>query len=273
MLQLFPEMQKRSIIVLGIYAVAMVVLMLIAPNPTSAIIFALVAVLGARIIYTSQLNDAVRMHSAMLDQLLNKLDAQGFLANYEQKLGVPVRSANIYLMVRLHISNAYCALGRFDEAIALLKSVEIRKDKPENMLLARFAVASNLCFCAEQKGDAEAAGQYLAGLRACKAELDAFQLKKPEKKRTKVNIDLNEQCYQVLCGEKTDIAALRAQVDSTGAPKLNRVTTALWVACAYINEGNSDQARRILENVVKNGNNLYPAQAAQRLISAMKSAK
>lgn len=75
-------------------------------------------------------------------------------------------------MVRLHLTNAYAAQGRFDEAMKLLTSTPIRAcKKPEQTLMNRFAITSNLCYCAEQMGDLDTAKNTLTSCTVTKASL------------------------------------------------------------------------------------------------------
>ena len=59
----------------------------------------------------------------------------------------------------------------------LLAATEIREGKkPEQALMSRFAVTSNnLCYCAEQMGDLDAAKKYLDELHGYKKQLEAIQ--------------------------------------------------------------------------------------------------
>ena len=57
----------------------------------------------------------------------------------------------------------------------LLAATEIREGKkPEQALMSRFAVTSTLCYCAEQRGDLDAAKKYLDELRG---EIDEAKAK------------------------------------------------------------------------------------------------
>ena len=268
MLSLFPALRRRTQLMCAGY-LAFIVLLLFVNRGVNPLVLCALAAIGLVFLILMQLSNATKAHSLLLARLYHQLDVEGFLREYEPMLAVPLRKNNLYLMVRLHISNAYCALGRFDDAAALLKSVEIREDKPEQMLIARFAVASNLCYCAEQQGDLKAAETYLLELRECKRQLDEMQRKKPEKKRAKFYIDFNEQCYRILSGEKADIEPLRAQVQQQNTQQLHRITTSLWIARAYLAEDNRSEAERLLRKIAKIAPDLYPGKAAKALLDGL----
>lgn len=113
---------------------------------------------AAWFIAAAQYINAANTHSRQLNRLYNQLDVDGFLKEYEPHLQQNPKNPNLYMMVRLHLSNAYAAQGRFADAMKLLAATEIREGKkPEQALMSRFAVTSNLCYCAEQMGDLDAA--------------------------------------------------------------------------------------------------------------------
>lgn len=256
------------LLICGGYLGLVVVLGLIQPN-RNWILFGVLAVIGLLILFFSQYMNAVNAHNQLLNRLYNQLDVEGFLRDYEPLLDIPVRNPNLYLMVRLHASNAYCAQGRFEDAVRLLSSTEIRKAKPEQMLVARFALASNLCYCAEQQDDIESAKAYLDQLRDYKKQLDDMQAQKPEKKRMSFNIELNEQCMKFLTTGKADIDVLKTQVQQNNTQQLHRITTSLWIARAYLAENNRREAENILEKIVKLAPGLYPGQAAKKYLDEL----
>ena len=169
MIHLFPKREKRLLILCACY-LALVGVYLALNRAANPIPVLLIAAVGLAIVVISQYLTAFNMHSQLLARLYNQLDAEGFLRDYESKLQLPIKNQNIALSVRLHTSNAYCALGRFDEAIALLSAFTVKPTKnAEDDLLSRFAIVSNLCYCAEQKNDLPAARQYMDELLALKA--------------------------------------------------------------------------------------------------------
>ena len=106
-------------------------------------------------------------HSRELQRLYDQLDAEGFVRDYSAHLAQKVPNQDTALMVRMHLSNAYAALGEFDKAISILAEFPFKDGKKEEgNLLSRFAIASNLCYCAEQKGDLEEAQRRLDELLA-----------------------------------------------------------------------------------------------------------
>lgn len=269
MLSLYPKYKNRLMLIAGVYLGAFALLYMLKPG-MNPIIFLLVLLFGLLVLVFSQVLNAANMHTRELNRLYNELDAEGFLRDYMPHLSVNLRSANLYLMVRLHISNAYVALGRFDDAVKLLSSLEIREDKPEKMLIYRFAVVSNLCYCYEQKNDVEASQKYLDELLDLKKQLDALQEKKPPKKRMAFNTTLNEQCLHFLKTGKADIDVLRTQVQQNNTQQLHRITTSLWIARAMLAEqSRRREAENILNQIVKLAPHLYPGKAAQALLDEM----
>lgn len=268
MLQLFPVYKKRMLLNTGIWLGFLAVAAILYPQlPLPAVLLAGAA--GTLILIGLQYIHAAGMHNGLLNVLYNELDAERFLARYEPLARVPVKSNRLYLMVRVHLSNAYCALGRFDDAIALLEGTEVKPDKPENMLLTRFAVASNLCYCALQMGNLDAAQKHLDNLLSVKAQLEEFQKSLPERKRMVLSTALNEQCMTFLKTGKADIAFLRTQVQAGNNQQLHRITTSLWIARAYLSENNRREAEKLLRRIVELAPGLYPGKAAQELLDRL----
>ena len=268
MIHLFPKRKNRMLVICACYLALVGVYLALnrAANPLPVL---LIAAVGLAIVVLSQYLTAFNMHSQLLARLYNQLDAEGFLRDYEPKLQLPIKNQNIALSVRLHVSNAYCALGRFDEAIALLSSFTIRPTKkPEDDLLSRFAIVSNLCYCAEQKDDLPAARQYMDELLALKAKLEAMQAAKPEKKRMVFNTELNEQCLSFLTDGKADIEALQKLVQSN-TQQLHKITISLWIARVYLANNNRREGEKLLEKIVKLAPQLYPGKVAAQLLSSL----
>lgn len=268
MIHLFPKQKKRMLLICACYVVLVGVLLALSRGK-SLVLTLVIALFGLALVVVSQLLSAVNLHSQLLARLYNQLDAEGFLREYEPKLELKLRNQNMRLMVRLHVSNAYCALGRFDEATALLNSVTLKKTKnPEDDLLSRFAIISNLCYCAQQKNAVDEAQGYLDELLALKAELEKMQLAKPEKKRMVFNTELSELCMQLLKTGKTDIQALKTLVKNN-SQQLHRVTISLWVARAYLAENNRREAEKLLRQIVKLAPELYPGREAAALLAGL----
>ena len=268
MLSLFPKFRNRLILILGVYVGCLALWFMLDPG-INRIVFLLVGVFGLFVVTLSQYMNAASAHTQQLNRLYNQLDAEGFLRDYEPHLSANVKNQNLYLMIRLHVSNAYAAQGRFDDAIKLLSAIQIKDGKPEKTLIARFAVVSNLCYCAEQKRDVETAKAYLDELRTLKKQLEEIQEKKPVKKRMAFNTELNEQCMKFLQTGKADINTLKTQVQQNNTQQLHRVTTSLWIARAMLAEQNRREAENILKQIVKLAPDLYPGKAAAEILSGL----
>ena len=268
MIDLFPKQKRRMLIVLGIYLGLAALLLIIGSG--NAIVTAVLAVFGLIIVRAAELTGAANAHSQLLNRLYNQLDVEGFLREYEPKLQLKLKNNNMALMVRLHISNAYCAQGRFDDAMALLSSFEIKESKNhEETLLARFAVISNLCYCAEQKSDVETAQKYLSELLDLRRQLEKLQENKPQKNKMVFSTELNEQCMQYLKTGKADVEKLKAITRQNQSQQLQRITSSLWVARADLAENNRREAQSILEQIVKLAPNLYPGKVAAGMLASL----
>ena len=198
MLTLFPKFKTRLILFEGLFVALMAALYLLKPtmNPIALI---LMLIVGCLFIAAAQYINAANTHSRQLNRLYNQLDVDGFLKEYEPHLQQNPKNPNLYMMVRLHLSNAYAAQGRFGDAMKLLAATEIREGKkPEQALMSRFAVTSNLCYCAEQMGDLDAAKKYLDELHGYKKQLEAIQATKKPKQRMAFSCELNDQCMKLL---------------------------------------------------------------------------
>lgn len=268
MIHLFPKLRNELILSAAILLGMIAVFILVFPGagPLVIVLFSLV---GIAAIFFTQYSKAVNKHSSLLNILYNQMDAEGFLREYAPLLKMPVKDRNIYLMLRLHMSNAYCALGRFDEAEAILHTIKAEPGKkPEDELLTRFAVVSNLCYCAEQKNDVDTAKKYLDELIAIRKKLESMQEGKPKKKRMAFSTELNEQCYALLTGGKVNTEALKEQVQRS-SQQLHRVTTSLWVARADLAQNNRKEAESILNQIVKLAPHLYPGKVAADLLAQL----
>ena len=268
MLTLFPKFKKRLILLEILYVALMVALYFLKPG-TSPIALVILLIFGAVMLAAAQYINAAKAHNLQLNRLYNQLDVEGFLKEYEVHLSQKPRNANLYTMVRMHISNAYAAQGRFEDAMKLLSSIEVKEGKkPEEALLSRYAIVSNLCYCAEQTGDIPTAKTYLDQLHQLKKQLEAIQESKPEKQRMAFSCELNDQCMALLTTGKADVEALKAQIkDNT--QQLHRVTASVWVARAELAEQNRSEAEALLEKIVKLAPDLYPGKEAARLLASL----
>ena len=268
MIHLFPKFKNRMLIICAVYLVLVGVYVKLNPSMHPVLPLA-IAVVGVLVVFVSQSLNAANAHAQMLARLYNHMNVDGFLKSYLPFLDLKLKNQSLQLMVRLHVSNAYCAQGRFDEAEALLKSITLTPGKKhEDDLLSKFAVVSNLCYCAEQKNDLEKAQKYMDELLALKKELEALQTSKPEKKKMVFNTELNEQCLKLMTTGKADINLLKGLVQNN-TQQLHRVTISLWVARAYLAENNRREAEKILDQIIKLAPDLYPGKAAQSLLNGL----
>jgi len=267
MIHLFPKLKNKMLVICACcIAFAGVYLALNrAANPYIILIALIISLIA---IVFSQLITAYNMHNQMLAKLYHHMDLSGFLRHYEPFLNLKL-PPNLHLMVRLHLSNAYCAQGRFDEAKALLESISISKGKkPEDELLSRFAVTSNLCYFAQQQEDLSSAQTYMDELLSLKEKLEAMQKNKPEKKRMVFNSELNEQIMRFMKTGKADIEALRKLVQSNGQ-QLHKVTISLWIARAYLAENNRREAETLLKKIITLAPDLYPGRQAEQILASL----
>ena len=268
MIHLFPKFKNRMLLICACYLVLVGLYVKLNPGQHPLIPLA-IAVVGVLVVVVSQSLNAANAHAQMLSRLYNHMNVDGFLKSYLPFLDLKLKNQSLALMVRLHVSNAYCAQGRFDEAEALLNSITIVPGKKhEDDLLSKFAIVSNLCYCAEQKEDLEKAQKYMEELLALKAELEALQTTKPEKKKMVFNTELNAQCLKLMTTGKADIDALKTLVQNNGQ-QLHRVTISLWVARAYLAENNRREAEKLLEQIIKLAPDLYPGKAAQSILNGL----
>ena len=269
MLTLFPKFKKRLILFEVLYIALMVVLYILKPGANS-IAMLLMLLVCALLIAAAQYINAVNAHNRQLNRLYNQLDVEGFLKEYEPHLNQKPSNPNLYTMIRMHISNAYAAQGRFEDAMKLLSSIQVKEGKkPEQALISRYTITSNLCYCAEQMGDIPAAKKYLDELHRLKKQLEDIQETKPMKQRMAFSSELNDQCMALLTTGKADIEKLKTQVQQNNTQQLHRVTTSLWIARAYLAEQNRREAETLLEKIVKLAPDLYPGKEAARLLASL----
>ena len=139
----------------------------------------------------------------------------------------------------------------------------------EDDLLSRFAIVSNLCYCAEQKSDVETAKRYLNELLDLRRQLEKLQENKPQKNKMAFSTELNEQCMQYLKTGKADVEKLKAITRQNQSQQLQRITSSLWVARADLAENNRREAQSILEQIVKLAPNLYPGKVAAEMLASL----
>lgn len=267
MIHLFPKLKNRMMLMsaccialAGVY---------VASGGMNKVIPVLIVVVGVASVVILQLLTSFNMHSQLISRLYNQLNVEGFLRDYEPLAQMKLKNPNLHLMVRLHLSNAYCAQGRFDKAESLLNAIPVAKGKkPEDELLSRFAIMSNLCYFAQQQDDIPKAQKCLNELLALKKQLESLQAAKPEKKRMIFNTELNEQVMTFLTTGKADIEALRKLIQNN-PQQLHRITISLWLARAYLAENNRREAEALLGKIVKLAPELYPGKVAASILSGL----
>ena len=266
MLHLFPVYKKRLLFNSGLWLGFLALLILLYPEIPPMLLL-LAGLVGVGVVMFMQYGCAITAHSRLLNLLYNELNAESFITQYAPLLNIPVKNAQLHLMLRLHMSNAYCALGRFDEAMELLAATKPLPASKEQTTLFRFSIASNLCYCAQQKNDLAAARKYLDELLAFKAQLEKLQESKPAKKRMTFSTVLNEQCMKFLETGKADVEYLKSQVQGNNTQQLHRIVTSLWIARVYLAENNRREAQKLLERIVELAPDLYPGQRAKELLN------
>ena len=272
MIHLYPALKKnlRNLLILLLVCVAAYTLFLPGVTPAAALIIYL---LGALLVLFSQASMASKVHAKQLELLYSKLEIEEFLKGYEPHLKLALKNQNLYLTVRMHIANAYCAQGRFDEAIAMLSSLSVAPSKkPEEALLTRFGLTSNLCYCYALKEDAEGMKPVLDELISLRKELEALQERKPKKKRRAFSTRFNEMCYELLTTGKADVAELKGWVMGNNQ-QLLRAQAALWVARAAVAAGDLKDAEDVLRQIIKVSPSIYPGKVAARMLSKLSNDK
>ncbi len=268
MIHLFPAIKKRMTILLIVYMALVFLLGFLGQTSIPALV--LFSIVGIAVVIISQYSNANKAHELLLARLYNNMDAEGFIRDYQQMLDYDVKHPNLHMMIRLHLSNAYCALGRFDDAIDLLAAILFPPQKKEEAdLIARYTVASNLCYCALLKKDIPAAERYMDDTEGYKKRLNAIQQTKPEMQRMVFNNILNEQCLRLLKTGKCDAALLRDKVQPQNTQTLHRVTTGLWIARALLAENNRREAEALLEKIAKVAGHLYIGREAKALLAGL----
>lgn len=229
MLTLFPKFKKRLILFEVLYIALMVVLYILKPGANS-IAMLLMLLVGALLIAAAQYINAVNAHNRQLNRLYNQLDVEGFLKEYEPHLKQNPSNPNLYTMIRMHISNAYAAQGRFEDAMKLLSSIQVKEGKkPEQALIQRYTITSQSLLLRRTDGRYSRGKKYLDELHRLKKQLEDIQETKPMKQRMAFSSELNDQCMALLTTGKADIEKLKTQVQQNNTQQLHRVTTSLWI--------------------------------------------
>ena len=268
MFNLFPKFRRRFFLLAAVFLGCTALLVTLKPG-FNLVALVLLVVSGVALLALMEYMNAANAHNQQLNQLYNQLDVEGFLKDYEPHLNAKL-GQNLALMVRIHLSNAYAAQGRFEDSQKVLSSIQIKDSgKRENALISHFAVESNLCYCAEQMNDIPTAKKHLDTLLGLKKELEAIQETKPMKKRVAFNTQLNEQCMDFLTTGHADVNVLKTQVQQNNTQQLHRITTSLWIARAYLAQNNKHEAVNILRQIVKFTPSLYPVQVASKMLSEL----
>ncbi|MBQ8092856.1 MAG: hypothetical protein IJ242_04695 [Clostridia bacterium] len=268
MIELFPNLIRRFLILSAVLIVSLTLMTVLVPG-SNPVITVVIGIIGIGMFLTSQAAEATRAHTQLVNRLYEQLDAEGFLKSYEPFLRKQPHNKNVLVMIRLHLSNAYTALGRYSDAEHILLDAGTPSDRnPEKALISRFAIVSNLCSCKEQEQKTEDAGAYLKELLSIRDKLDALQQQKPEKKRLVFNTTSNEICYAFLKDGTCDTEALRSIIQNNTS-KLERLAISLWIARMYIRENRISEARDLLEKAVKIGSHLSYGQQAQALLDTL----
>ncbi|MBR1409465.1 MAG: tetratricopeptide repeat protein [Clostridia bacterium] len=268
MLALYPK-RLRQFILLSVALTVLIIAILLFNRSANPGVWIVLGVIGIAGLLVSCSGSAMKEHQAETARLYDGLDAEGFIRDYSVHLGQKMPSQDTALMVRMHLSNAYASLGRFDEAErVLLEMPRKEKKKEESNLFTSFAITSNLCYCAEQKGDTEKAQKYLDELLSLRKRLEELQLSKPQSKRLTFNTELNEQCMRYLKEGKADSEALKELVKGS-RQQLPKITTSLWLARAYLADGNREEAEKLLRRIVELAPALYPGKTAAKLLGEL----
>lgn len=264
MFAMFPSIRKKMIAFLvGFNALCIANLIL---NPGSWILTVVLLLVGNPALYFMEYLNVAKAHDQLISVLYKRLDARGFLKQYEPFLKLNIKKESLRIMTHLHASNAYIALGRFDDAEKLLLSTEPRQKKEEENLTSQFALVSNLCFCACQEGNLEKAEKYQKQSQEIQRRLEKIQESKPVKKRMVYNTVLQDQCVAYLQTGHLDSELLRNQVQAHNEQPLHRITTGLWIAKGDLAENRRKIADEAFAQIVKLAPDLYPGKEAARLM-------
>ena len=268
MLALYPKLFKKYVLFSALLIAGVAAVLILRPE-ASRPAWILMGVLGLFALLVSMSQQAMREHEKELKRLYNEMDAAGFAKDYEPHLSQKFWSSDTEVMVRMHLSNAYIALGEFQKAREVLNYTQPEgKKKKETLLFNRFAIASNLCFVEEVEGNVREARRRYDELIGIRKELEELQLAKPENKRAEFSTELTELCLRLLETGKTDAEALKSQVRASGR-MLQKVTVSLWAARACLAERQRKEAEKLLRRIVELAPELYPGREAKKLLASL----
>lgn len=269
MLALYPK-RLRLFALLSILLIAVIAALILLNPAANPVVWIILGVFGVLALLVSESNAAMQDHQRELARLYNQLDAEGFVRDYSRHLQNKTFTQDTAVMVRMHLSNAYVALGEFDKAAEVLTSFTLKEEKKEEKtLLLRFAMSSNLCYIAEQKEDIAEAQRRLDDLLQLKARLEKLQEGKPAQKRMSFSTDLNEQCLRLLKDGHADIELLKNTVQAGNREVLPRVTTSLWIARAYLADNQRREAEKLFRRIVELAPALHPGKEAARILATL----
>ena len=268
MLALYPKLFRRYVLLSVLLAAGAAAVALFVPG-VSVGFWILMGALGLFALLVSMSQQAMREHEKELSRLYNDMDAEGFARDYRIHLEQKLWSTDTEVMIRMHLSNAYIALGEFDHARKMLNYVQpAGRKKKETLLFNRFAMESNLCFVEEEEGNAEEARRRYDALMQLRQQLEEIQSAKPENRRAEFSTELTELCLRLLETGKTDAEALKRQVRASSR-RLQKVTVSLWAARACLADGQREEAEKLLRRIVELAPRLHPGREAKKLLESL----
>lgn len=268
MLALYPKLFRKYVLFSALLIAGVIAVLVLRPEASRGV-WILMGILGLFALLVSMSQQAMREHEKELKRLYNEMDAAGFAQNYAVHLTQKLWSSDTELMVRMHLSNAYIALGQFGKAREVLSFTQPEgKKKREALLFNRFALESNLCFVEEEEGNVQEARRRYDELVALRKELEELQSMKPENKRTEFSTELTELCLQLLETGKTDTEALKNQVRASQR-MLQKVTVTLWAARACLADHQRKEAEKLLQRIVELAPELYPGREAAKILASL----
>lgn len=270
MLRLFPSIRRKTwIILVGFNALCIANFFI---NPSTWVLTVALMVLGSLALFVMEMLNASKAHTQLTELLYDKLNPEAFLKGYEGFLQVPVKKESLRVLIRLHIANAYVALGRFSDCRELLTSLLSSlsaNQKEEELLTVQMAIHSTLCLNAAEEGNIAEAESELASTQSVQKRLEKIQETKPEKKRMAYNNILQEQCVAYLKTGKMDTELVKNKVQAYNSQMLHRITTGLWIAKGDLAAGQKQNAVDALKQIVQLAPTLYPGKEAQRMLDEM----
>ena len=271
MLSLYPKIQRRFVLLSSVFVVSLLALLWFNPAANRPI-WILLAVLGLAALFISSSNHAVKAHQKELQQLYEALDAEGFLRGYRQHLQQKLPFKDTELMVRMHLSNAYIALGRFEEAKEVLKAYRDKPGKKEEAtLLTQFAITDHLCYCARQEEVIAEATVFLHALMDQRARLEELQEGKKAGQRLRFHTRMHEVCVQILSEGKGDVDWLKAETSDPHTQMLSKVTLSYWIARAYWADNQRKEAERMFRWVIDHAPHLHPGRKSAEWLASLQA--